>query len=309
MDQIVALHNPFSHPLHFLALELAMGAAFALTLAHALREKRRGDGWPLFQWLTAFFYGVIIELVTYSVWDNFNHAQFSVQLYRHKLPLYVTLVYPAFHYAGIKLAESWRLPRLASALVTGLCIMLLDVPFDIAGPDAGWWIWSTKDPNMAVRWLGVPVTSYYWYLIFGAIYAGLLGLLRPRLQGGSMRLLLTPLVGLAVLVLGVLGFLPFHLIKALGVPAGAIVAAHIAVVAVIAWRLRPTSVDLAPLIRAAAFVIQLYPLLVFASLGPLLWAQKAAAIGAALVGVLFFSGRSTRGNEAAALPATGVDAH
>jgi len=104
------------------------------------------------------------------------------------------------------------------------------VPFDIVGVDAGWWTWSTTDKNLAVRWLGVPVTSYYWYLMFGAVYAllsrGLRRLVEKRSLG--LKLALAPLVGAGVIVGGTLSFLPFHGLKALGVRDDLIVAGHLA---------------------------------------------------------------------------------
>jgi hypothetical protein len=266
MSETIAFSLP---PLRFIGLELAVGAAFCLTLAHAVGRFRDHDRWPLVQWLTALFYGVIIELVAFNFWDNYNHGQFTVQLYHHKLPLYVTLLYPSFHYTGLKLVESWRLSRRAEPFLVGLCIMLVDVPFDVAGPDAGWWSWSTKDPNLAVRWLGVPITSYYWYLVFGAIYAALLRVLKPRLERRNFTLLLTPLFGAAVLVLGVIAFIPFHLIKALGVPDDAIVAVHIAGCALLAWTVRPVAADSPPQnVRISAALLHLLPWIVLCATWP-----------------------------------------
>jgi hypothetical protein len=271
-------------PLRFIGLELAVGAAFSLTLAHAVGKHREGDRWPLVQWLSAFFYGVLIELVAFNFWDNYNHGQFTVQLYHQKLPLYVTLLYPSFHYTGVKLVESWRLSRWSEPLLVGLCIMLVDVPFDIAGPDAAWWSWSTKDPNLAVRWLGVPITSYYWYLLFGAIYAALLRALKPRLEKRAFAPLLTPLFGAAVLVLGVIAFIPFHLIKAIGVPDDFIVGAHIAGCGLLAWTARPAAADTPPSpIRLSAALLHLLPWLVLLATLPTVSRAptKLAALAAA----------------------------
>jgi len=235
----------------FVVLELAVGAAFALTLAHAIAHRKEG---ALFQWLTAFFYGIAIELVAFNYWNNYNHGQFTVQLYHRKLPLYVVFWYPALHYAGLKLVESWRLGKWIEPFLVGLCLMMLDVPFDTVGPDAGWWRWALKDANVETRWLGVPVTSYYWYLLFGAIYAALTRALK------SKSLLLTPLMAPAIIVLGMIAFLPFHGLKALHVPDDAIVVAHLAVCVVLAWTVRP--VHPAPVslqIRLVPLLLQFFP--------------------------------------------------
>jgi hypothetical protein len=283
MTEWLALQNPFVHPLHLFGLELSVAAAFFLTLGDALARYRRGDRWPLFQWVTALTYGVSLEILTYNTWDNFSHGQFTVQLYHHKLPLYVTLIYPAFHYTALKLVESWRLKLLPEALLVGFALVLIDAPFDTAGPDAGWWSWSPTDPNMAVRWLGVPITSYYWYLLFGALYAALLRLLRPKLEKRALHLLAAPLVGAAVIIVGCIAFIPFHLLKAAGMPPSAVVAAHLATCGVIAWKLRPAQAT--PLPRhlfASLLSLQLYPVLLLVALRPSLWPIKVAAAATAL---------------------------
>ena len=225
-----ALHNPLAHPLHFAGLELAVGAAFVLTLRHAVSALRGGDHHPLFQWLVGLAYGVLMELIAFNYLDNYDHGTFTVQLYHGKLPLYVVLVYPVFHYTGIQLVGRWRLGLLREALLTGFAICLLDIPFDLAGPDAGWWTWSGRDPNLAVRWLGVPVNSYYWYLLFGAAYAVLCRLLRTRVHSwGLLRASwLVPLVAVAMIALGTLLFQPLHLLQKLGSADTPVVAAHLA---------------------------------------------------------------------------------
>jgi hypothetical protein len=300
LSEIVALGPA---PASFVGLELAVATACALTLAHALGERRRGDGWPLFQWLTALAYGVLIEIVAYNTWDNYQQGRFTVQLYHHKLPLYVTFVYPAFHYSALKLVEARRLRWLPEALLVGLCLVLIDIPYDTFGPGAGWWRWSDSDPNMKVRWLGVPVTSYYWYLLFGAIYAALLRALRPRLEPWTRRaasyLFLPPMVGAAVLALGIVAFIPFHLLKRVGAPDGAIVAVHMAAVAVIAWTTRRTVAAPAK-IRASILILQLYPALLMVLMPPSQWAAKAAAMAAAIAGIAVIG--SSRVGSARALP-------
>src|SRR5581483_1998112 len=164
--RVIAFHDPFARPLHQLGLELVFFGCAALTLRHALRDRR-----STFQWLVAFCYGLWMELIALSFLDNYQHAKFTVQLYRDKLPLYVLALYPVFHYTGLKLAERFRAPLAVEALLAGFVPFLMDVAFDLTGVGAGWWRWSTSDPNLATRWLDVPVTSYYWYLLFGPAYA------------------------------------------------------------------------------------------------------------------------------------------
>jgi hypothetical protein len=230
MSNFIAFNNPFNHPLHLLGLELVVIGSFALTLKHALGRYRAGERRHLFQWLVALFYGLWMELLAFNYLNNYEHAQFTIQLYKHLLPLYVMCLYPVFHYTGLKLVERFQLGIVSEALLVGFAICLLDIPFDIVGVDARWWVWSSADPKLAVRWLGVPVTSYYWYLIFGAVYAVLCRLLANK------TLWITPLIGAATIVLGTLAFMPFHGFKALGAHDSWIVAAQLALCAGLALR-------------------------------------------------------------------------
>nr|AYM54386.1 hypothetical protein [Phaselicystis flava] len=108
----------------------------------------------------------------------------------------------------------------------------MDAPFDILGPDAGWWSWSTEDPNIAVRWLGVPVTSYCWHLLFGGTLAALTRALEDRASRPSRLWLALP-VALLTIVVGIVLFIPFHVLKGFGLPDGAIVAGLVAAALVI----------------------------------------------------------------------------
>jgi len=233
MSAYLAFHKPAAW--HFIGLELVFATSLVLTLVHAIGRYRSGDQRPLFSWLTAGCYGVFMELIAFNFLDNYTHAQFSVQLYHDKLPLYVVCLYPVFLYTGLQITARWRLTPVAEALLCGFVICLIDMPFDIAGVRAGWWVWSTTDKNLAVRWLGVPVTSYYWYLMFGAVYALLcrgIGRLVDKRSLPTKIAVALP-TGALVIVLGVLSFLPFHGLKALGVHDDVVVAVHLALCTVL----------------------------------------------------------------------------
>jgi hypothetical protein len=131
-------------------------------------------------------------------------------------------------------------------LTAGLLIVAMDMPFDILGPANGWWSWSATDPNVAYRWYGVPVTSYYWHFAWGGILAGLTRAF-GRYVEDPRRVVRAPLLALPValltMVLGVISFLPFHFLKARGVADGTIVAGALAASAVAAfsWSRGPAS--------------------------------------------------------------------
>jgi hypothetical protein len=229
VNEAIAITSPFGRPLHFFVLELSVLAASALVLSHAIARYRRGDRRHIFQWLVITSYGVQMELVAFNFLHNYEHAQFTVQLYHEQLPLYVTGLYGSFMYTGLKLAERLSVHPIAEAFLAGFAMCLIDVPFDVAGVAVGWWTWLDTDPNLAFRWLGVPVTSYYWYLIFGAVVTLECRLLWRVLEKRPFWIaaIVSLFAGSGVIFFGVLGFLPFHAVAALGVDHGTIVASHL----------------------------------------------------------------------------------
>ncbi|MEP7121237.1 MAG: hypothetical protein ABJE95_10020 [Byssovorax sp.] len=223
----VTLGSPTSVGFSFLALEITVVICGVLALLHALRARRGGDGAPLFVWAVSFTYGIVMELSSYNFIDSFSHGQFTVMFYHHQLPLYVVTLYPVLQYTSIITARRLRLGLVPQMFLSGLLIVAMDMPFDILGPTQGWWLWSASDPNMAFRWHDVPVTSYYWHLAWGGILAGVTRVFGR--YGGDVQkpwrlaALALPL-SLLTIFLGLLSFLPFHLLKYLGVPDGTIVA-------------------------------------------------------------------------------------
>ena len=228
----VTIHSPGSVGLSFLGLELTVVICGVLALLHALGERRRGDGMPLFVWGASFTYGIVMELLSYSFLTSFVHGQFTVMFYRHQLPLYVVTLYPVLQYTSIMTARRLLSGVVPQMLLAGLFIVAMDFPFDILGPTQGWWSWSASDPNMAGRGHDVPVTSYYWHLAWGGILAGLTRAFGR--YGGAVEkpwrvaLLALPIASLTI-TLGVISFLPFHFLKARGVEDGTIVAGLFAV--------------------------------------------------------------------------------
>jgi len=309
------LRDPFTLPGYFVGLELVFLICFVLTLRDVFARYRRGDRYAAFQWLVILAYGVAMELVAFNAYPDYEHGRFTVALYHQKLPLYVTFVYVAFHYTGLKLVEARGFPPLASAVVTGLAIVLLDVPFDIVGVDARWWSWHPSSHDVAQRWLGVPLTSYEWYLLFGAILAGLLRALRPRIERLPLIAYvgLAPFVAVAVIVLGILGFLPFHGLESIGLPDGLLVAAHAVIALAVALRARTRPVERAsgellaiPVVLSAWHVAVLLLLWSRGQVGgaPGKLALILAAVAMALlIGIDRGLSRPTAGSACAARPA------
>lgn len=151
-------------------IELVTLASAVLALAHALRALRReSDSVPLAVWLTAFFYGVFLEIITYSTVDNFWHGEFTVMLYYNKLPLYIMALYPAVLYYTWWLARAYGLTSSSSfrdcllpALACACSGQVLYAGFDNLGPQLHWWAWDTAHTTLQPFWGSVPSTSYLW---------------------------------------------------------------------------------------------------------------------------------------------------
>jgi hypothetical protein len=254
----IAFRNPLSMPVHFLALEIVVYVCFALTLRHAINKHREGDTYHLFQWVALFIYGLIMELVSFNFFQNYGHATFSVQFYYGQLPLYVTCIYLVFHYTGIKMVERLGLPRLTEGLLCGLAIVLIDVPFDSLGVDSGWWWWADNQETalhprfveaVETRWFGVPVTSYLWYLMYGALAVIFSRTAYAKISDWSTKakLAIAPLVSVAVVVAGALAFeAVFWAPRNLGLSDHIIVATYFAAMLILALSVRAPNAKPAP---------------------------------------------------------------
>ena len=224
----VTLYAPWTRPLVHLALEVVVVACAIAGLVHALRARKRGDLVPLFTWSVIFVYGLAMELLSYELFQNFTHAQFSVMFYGKQLPLYVCAIYPCMLYTGIMTARRLGLRPAYEGFAAGFLIVAMDMPFDILGPVVGWWSWSDKDPRIAVRWLDVPVSSYYWHMAFGGILASLTTIIGRHVRTLTRLVLLTLPVALLTVAVGMVAFTPYHALDALGVRQEIIVAGALA---------------------------------------------------------------------------------
>jgi len=231
---LVTIYDPSSISANFHSLELVVLLGFVLTLRHALRERRIGRPSGLLLWLTALLYGVWMEVLSYNTVDNFSHAQFTVMFYGKLLPLYVILFYPTLIYVTVTAARKLKTGAVATFFTAGLLAMMIDVPFDIMGPDCGWWVWHEggSDPGnfVAYRWLGVPVSSYCWHVLFDGSNASVTERIGARLSArlagrGLLRSLATlvptaAVLGVAALIMGIIVMMPYHLFRGIGLTDG-----------------------------------------------------------------------------------------
>ena len=246
----ISIQSPFESPLHYAGLEFVVYLCFALTVWHVATKYKEGDSSHLFQWVALFVYGLIMELVAFYFMQNYTHVTFTLQFYHGELPLYVTCIYLVFHYTGFKVVERLGLPLITGGLLAGLSIMLMDVPFDSLGVDATWWSWADNQETalhprfveaVATRWFGVPITSYYWYLMYGALLYIFSHWFYAKISHKALwaKLLLAPLVSIAVVIAGAMAFeILFWQPRGLGVSEHLIVAIYLGLVLLLAIRVR-----------------------------------------------------------------------
>jgi hypothetical protein len=126
-------------------------------------------------WVGALVAGTANDLffMALPLVDNFWQAQATIML-TPRLPLYIPCVYVCFMY--LPKVAVWRLglPRLSTAVATGLCAIAFYAPYDIVGAKFLWWTWHDTDLPIAHRILGAPIGSSMWVITFVAAFSWLL---------------------------------------------------------------------------------------------------------------------------------------
>ena len=104
--------------------------------------------------------------------DNFWHAQ-GVLMITPRFPAYIGAFYVGWLYFST--ITVWRLTSVVfrrestvgNAALTGLLSAAYYAPWDVVGAKHLWWSWHTTDLMLRHRWLGVPVASTMFTLVFG----------------------------------------------------------------------------------------------------------------------------------------------
>ena len=223
--------SPTSLPISNALIEMALLACWLLTVVHVLKALRSGDQRPLYAWLTILVYAVVLEIITYNYVDSFGHERFSVMLYHHKLPLYITFVYHTVVYACLHFARRLGLDPIPEAVVCGLFAVVMYTPYDLIGPEMPWWLWKEHLTTEA-RWMGVPYSSTLWMFLFHAALCWLVSR-RDRKRGedpvGAWSFNLDIVfASVNTLLLGFVLFLPYHGLRFAGLTDGVILILFIA---------------------------------------------------------------------------------
>ncbi|KAL5505818.1 hypothetical protein EMCRGX_G007325 [Ephydatia muelleri] len=167
----------------FLLVEVTFLVWVTLTMKHALRSGGRFSQ----LWCAALLHGLVIELLSYTLpdVDNFWHFQGTAVLFNTRLPLYITFLYPCFYYTAYVAVSRLKLSVLLEPFALAICVVLLDVPYDILGVKLLWWTWHDTDPNLYDRTYYVPWTSYMFHLTFASTFLLILNTSRALLSCGD----------------------------------------------------------------------------------------------------------------------------
>lgn len=199
-----------------LAIELIFVLGFALSIVHAWRYYKSKDSLSaLLTLFAAFFYGLVMDVLSYYTVENFWHGEFSIMLLFNKLPFYITCLYPALIYHAIMTIRRYEFSRIVEAISTGLFAGFLYMIFDNLGPMLGWWIWDTTDPTTFPYVSSVPLTSYAWMFLFTSAFTFINQSISWNwLSGGQSKLKIAfahVFQPLATIFMGVLLFIPRNL--------------------------------------------------------------------------------------------------
>ncbi|XP_046631520.1 uncharacterized protein LOC124311188 [Daphnia pulicaria] len=221
LDWMVKIRDPRdcwkSQPTYLIS-ELTYLTIGLLTFIHS----RRVGGRFKYLWLATIFHGLTVECAAY--WlpdiDNFWHSQTTIVLLGRRLPIHIMMLYPAFIYNASVAISRLRLPNWAEPFAVGICVVLIDIPYDITAVKFLHWTWHDTDPNIFDRHYWVPWNSFYFHATFAASFTFWFHCWRRLIIGKSAdkwvagdakrEMLCAVLTGLCGMPGGVLQFIPFY---------------------------------------------------------------------------------------------------
>lgn len=172
------------------ALDLFFVVAFLFSLVYAIRRFKQGERIYLVLFITAIFYGFVLEVsgmlwhASYTqgeFWLMWDFRQFEAFKDSTDMPFYVPLFYPVWLMTAYKLMEPLGIKNLAArSVAVGLACLTLDVPYILIAPHVGWWEWH--EWQLYQLWLGWPLLDGLWELTWHAFLAWCLLKLMPRIN-------------------------------------------------------------------------------------------------------------------------------
>jgi uncharacterized membrane protein SirB2 len=191
----VYLHNP-THILWQTDLfDLLMLGIFVMAAIYSAMQFRRGRRIYASLMVTAFIYGLVLELGGMATHHSYTQGTFTVMLnfpalalFRNstQMPSYVPIFYPVVLFIGFKVLEALGIrSRWQAAITGGLIMVFIDAPYIIEGGlrDIVWWTWHPDFP-MYQLWLGWPLVDLWWHATWDALFFYLMLRFLPRIDAG-----------------------------------------------------------------------------------------------------------------------------
>ncbi|BCQ08378.1 hypothetical protein JMUB5695_01808 [Mycobacterium heckeshornense] len=323
----IVLHNPLEISWYKNLLDLTFLLCLGLAIGYSARQYRRGRVVYAVLLVTAFFYGMLLELSGMVLHHSYTQGTFAVMLNFRMvpglqdatlMPGYVPIFYPVFLFLGYKIVESLDIPSLwQRALTGGLVMACVDAPYIIQGglPQIGWWTWHQW--KMYQLWLGWPLADLWWQMTWDALFFYVLWRAVPHLdarRSNTVTLLGFPLAAaVGINLVAPLLHIPLILVTYLGTPQWPLVVALVlgyVIVAVRAMRLSPADfVEPVTVIVAGIYVLSMAVMVIGNALYEKGLTEYIAVQSAALIILCGFVAYPALRGRSRRVPATDAESH
>jgi hypothetical protein len=160
---------------YFLALEVLIGAFFALCLRHAWQ---RG---PHVAWLliVGVCFGLLLEWGTILQLDAYTYGRFALML--GPVPVAIGVAWGVIVYSCRLFSDQTTLPVWARPVFDGLLALSIDLAMDAVAIRLGMWDWGL---GLETGYFGVPYANFWaWFWVVSSFSAG-----SRLLAGGKSQL-------------------------------------------------------------------------------------------------------------------------
>jgi len=152
------------------AFELICYLIVAMLLVHLVRMRSTRE---LFCFGAAALVGFVMELLAVSVTDIYTYNPsfwLSIGIAPKQFPVFGGLMWGGLTVMAIRLAKRLQLPRLQTALATGIFIVSMDILLDVVAIrlDGGFWTWEGRPINLDIdqhMFMSVIWINFLGYLI------------------------------------------------------------------------------------------------------------------------------------------------
>lgn len=181
MNSFIVINDPARLPWQTNLPDLLLLTMIIAITAYSIVRFRQGTRIYLALLISAFIYGLVLELVGMATLNMYQQGEFLVMVNWTVIPLwqgttmmpfYVLIFYPVFLFTGYKVAEALGIRKnWQAAIAGGLVMIALDAPYVIEGNlrHIVWWTWDT-DFVMFQFWAGWPLVDLCWQATWGAFF-------------------------------------------------------------------------------------------------------------------------------------------